>query len=55
MYRYILEDARHVLPFNEPASKLVVGTATLTFHHDEVFSQVFKGGLKLGDTFQLAG
>lgn len=58
MYRYILEDTRHVLPFNEPASKLVIGTSTLTFHHDEVLSQVFtaaKGGIKLGDTFQLAG
>ena len=55
MYRYILEDSRHVLPFNEPASKLVIGTSTLTFHHDEVFSQVFKGGLKLGDSFKLAG
>ncbi|MBA3873486.1 MAG: hypothetical protein H0X30_30505, partial [Anaerolineae bacterium] len=55
MYRYILEDARHVLPFNEPASKLIIGTATLSFHHDEVFSQVFKGGLKLGDSFKLAG
>jgi hypothetical protein len=55
MYRYILEDARHVLPFNEPASKLVIGTATLSFHHDEIFSQVFKGDLKLGDSFQLAG
>lgn len=43
MYRYILEDARHVLPFNEPAGKLVIGTSTLSFHHDEVFSQVFKG------------
>ena len=29
MYRYILEDSRHVLPFNEPASKLIIGTATL--------------------------
>ncbi len=55
MYRYILEDARHVLPFNEPASKLTIGTATLSFHHEEVFTQVFKGDLKLGDTFQLAG
>ncbi len=55
MYRYILEDTRHVLPFNEPASKLVIGTSTLTFIHDEVFSAVFKGGVKLGDTFPQAG
>ncbi len=55
MYRYILEDTRHVLPFNEPASKLVIGTSTLTFIHDEVFSAVFKGGVKLGDTFPEAG
>lgn len=55
MYRYILEDTRHVLPFNEPASKLVIGISTLAFHHDEVLTAVFKSGLKLGDTFQLAG
>lgn len=55
MYRYILEDTRHVLPFNEPASKLTIGTSTLTFHHDEVFAQVFKGDLKLGDTYQQPG
>ncbi|MEZ4670177.1 MAG: hypothetical protein R3E39_19905 [Anaerolineae bacterium] len=52
MYRYILEDTRHVLPFNEPASKLNIGTTTLSFQQEEIFSQLFKGGTTLGDTFR---
>ena len=30
MYRYILEDSRHILPFNEPASRLTIDGAA---HH----------------------
>ncbi|MBL8118356.1 MAG: multidrug transporter [Anaerolineae bacterium] len=52
MYRYVLEDTRHVLPFNEPASKLIIGTSILSFQQDELFARRFKGDLKLGDTFR---
>ena len=41
MYRYIIEDTRHVPPFNEPASLLTVGTEPLKIHHEELFTSVF--------------
>lgn len=51
MYRYILEDTRHVLPFNEPASKLTIGTELLSFHQEDLFATYFEGKLELGNTF----
>jgi carbonic anhydrase/acetyltransferase-like protein (isoleucine patch superfamily) len=51
MYRYILEDTRHVLPFNEPASKLTIGTQLLSFHHEDLLATYFQGKLELGNTF----
>ncbi len=53
MLRYVLEDTRHVLPFNEPASKLTIGTSLLSFHQDEILAQYFRGRLELGGTWQL--
>lgn len=52
MYRYVLEDKRHVLPFNQPASELTIGTQLLRFHQEELLAEHFKGKLELGPTFQ---
>jgi carbonic anhydrase/acetyltransferase-like protein (isoleucine patch superfamily) len=52
MYRYVIEDTRDVPPFNEPASKLTVGTSQLTFQQEEILARYFKGQLELGNTFQ---
>ncbi len=48
MYRYIIEDARYVPPFNEPASLLTVGTEPLKIHHEELFTSVFSQQVELG-------
>ncbi len=50
MYRYILEDARHILPFNEPASQLTIGTEPLKIHQENLFGDYFKK-VELGNTF----
>lgn len=47
MRRYIIEDIRHVPPFNEPASLLTIGTQPLKIHHEELFARVFGGYLEL--------
>ncbi|GAB4529097.1 MAG: multidrug transporter [Anaerolineae bacterium] len=47
MRRYIIEDKRHVPPFNEPASLLTIGTQPLRFHHENLFSEVFRQGIEL--------
>lgn len=52
MYRYVIEDTRDVPPFNEPASKLTVGTSQLTFQQEEILARYFKGEMELGNTFQ---
>lgn len=52
MYRYVIEDTRHVLPFNEPASKLIIGTSALSFHVEEIFNTLFRGQVKLGSTLR---
>lgn len=49
MHRYIIEDVRHVPPFNEPASLLTIGTEPLKIHHEELFAQVFSGTIELGE------
>lgn len=48
MQRYIIEDARHIPPFNEPASLLTVGLKPLKIHHDDLFLKLFRRGLDLG-------
>lgn len=48
MYKYVIEDVRHVLPFNEPASLLTIGTLPLKIHHENVFTTFFsESGQKL--------
>jgi carbonic anhydrase/acetyltransferase-like protein (isoleucine patch superfamily) len=53
MQRYIIEDTRHVPPFNQPASLLTIGVRPLKLHHEDVFLSVFKQGIGLGN--MLAG
>ncbi len=50
IHRYVIEDRRHVLPFNEPASQLTIGLDVLKLHHEELFSALFPRGLVLGPT-----
>lgn len=51
MNRYVIEDSRHVPPFNEPASLLTIGTKPLKIHHEEIIFAYFKQTLTLGNTF----
>ncbi len=48
IHRYVIEDQRHVLPFNEPASQLTIGIKPLKIHHDDLFSERFKRELEYG-------
>ncbi|NWF69051.1 MAG: multidrug transporter [Chloroflexi bacterium] len=50
MYKYIIEDHRHVAPFNEPASLLTVGTLPLKLHQENVFAEMFPRDLELRPT-----
>lgn len=52
MYRYILEDKRHVLPFNQPASELTIGTQVLRLFHEELFASAHHGKMELGNTLE---
>lgn len=38
MFRYIIEDKRHVPPFNEPASQLTIGLEPLKFHIENMIT-----------------
>jgi carbonic anhydrase/acetyltransferase-like protein (isoleucine patch superfamily) len=40
MQRYVIEDARHVPPFNQPASLLTVGIKPLKIHQEDLFQEV---------------
>ncbi len=51
MQRYIIEDRRHVPPFNQPASSLTIGTRNLKLHHEEVLLRHFKSAPALGGQF----
>lgn len=50
MYRYIIEDTRHVPPFNEPASQLTIGVEPLKIHLENVVAQVMGSKVILGPT-----
>ena len=49
MRRYIIEDTRHVQPFNQPASLLTIGTKNLKIHHEDMFLRFFRQSLDLGN------
>jgi UDP-N-acetylglucosamine diphosphorylase / glucose-1-phosphate thymidylyltransferase / UDP-N-acetylgalactosamine diphosphorylase / glucosamine-1-phosphate N-acetyltransferase / galactosamine-1-phosphate N-acetyltransferase len=51
MYRYIIEDKRHVPPFNEPASLLTVGLEPLKLHQENLFVEVLHENIDLGGVF----
>lgn len=51
MRRYIIEDTRHVPPFNQPASLLTIGIRNLKLHHEELFLRHFKQAPDLGGAF----
>jgi UDP-N-acetylglucosamine diphosphorylase / glucose-1-phosphate thymidylyltransferase / UDP-N-acetylgalactosamine diphosphorylase / glucosamine-1-phosphate N-acetyltransferase / galactosamine-1-phosphate N-acetyltransferase len=51
MYRYILEDTRQIPPFNEPASRLNIGTIPLIIHQENLFAEYFKS-VELGNLFR---
>ncbi|MDX2161821.1 MAG: multidrug transporter [bacterium] len=51
MLRYVIEDPRHVPPFNQPASLLTIGLKPLKIHHEDTLVQYFKRDLILGNTF----
>ncbi|MDX2139216.1 MAG: hypothetical protein SF123_14100 [Chloroflexota bacterium] len=40
MRRYVIEDTRHVPPFNQPASQLTIGTRPLNIHQEDLFQDV---------------
>jgi carbonic anhydrase/acetyltransferase-like protein (isoleucine patch superfamily) len=50
IHRYIIEDQRHVPPFNEPASELTVGIKPLKIYHEEFFTEFFQQDLPLANT-----
>lgn len=47
MYRYIIEDTRHVPPFNEPASLLTIGLEPLKLHQENLFADVLQENIDL--------
>lgn len=51
MFRYIIEDRRHVPPFNEPASQLTIGTVPLKIHLETIIAQSTPGTI-LGPTLR---
>ncbi len=52
MYKYIIEDLRHVVPFNEPANLLTVGTLPLKIHQENLFAEMFPRDLELRPTLR---
>ena len=52
MNRYIIEDTRHVPPFNEPASLLTIGLEPMKLHHENLFIEVLHDeNIDLGGAF----
>ncbi|MBK8023375.1 MAG: multidrug transporter [Chloroflexi bacterium] len=51
MQRYIIEDSRHIPPFNEPASQLTIGTAPLKLVQENVILKAFRRAVPVGATF----
>ncbi len=51
MQRFIIEDMRHIPPFNQPASLLTVGTQPLKLLQESVILTVFRGALAIGNIF----
>lgn len=52
MYRYVVEDKRHVPPFNEPASLLTIGTEPLKLYLENLFIEVVDEEVTLAGTME---
>lgn len=52
MFRYIIEDEQHVLPFNEPASLLTIGLKPLKIHQEDILIESVGKDCELAGTFQ---
>ena len=50
MHRYIIEDKRHVPPFNEPASQLTIGLTPLKLHQENLILNTYGANIELGRT-----
>lgn len=50
MRRYVIEDNRHIPPFNQPASLLTIGTRPLKIHHEDLIVNQFRQTVTLGGT-----
>ncbi len=51
MYRYVIEDDQHVLPFNERASLLTIGLKPLKLHQEDILLNYFGNDVVLGGVF----
>lgn len=51
MYRYVIEDEQHILPFNEPASLLTIGLKPLKIHQEDVLIDFLGKDCELAGTF----
>lgn len=51
MFRYIIEDEQHVLPFNEPASLLTIGLKPLKLHQEDILLEYLGNECVLAGTF----
>ena len=51
MYRYVIEELRHVPPFNQPASQLTIGLQPLKLHHEGIFNRTLAGNCTLRGVF----
>jgi carbonic anhydrase/acetyltransferase-like protein (isoleucine patch superfamily) len=54
MQRYIIEDTRHIPPFNQPASQLTLGVVPLKLHQENVLLAATRGALPITNTFASA-
>lgn len=48
MRRYVIEDNRHIPPFNQPASLLTIGVKPLKIHQEDLIASQFKQPVSLG-------
>lgn len=51
MYRYVIEDEQHVLPFNEPASLLTIGLKPLKLHQEDIITGYLGKDSELGGVY----
>jgi len=52
MFRYVIEDEQHVLPFNEPASLLTIGLKPLKLHQEDMLLEYLGNECVLAGTFE---